>query len=330
MVRPSNHRLRNAKYGKAPSENGTLARVPKGNGTFLFTTNGSTTNNGGPSKFGMFPNVGTSLGFRNRFSTLSMNYLTTPASLTRPAPAPPAPLFKPIPVGSTAVFEFTNSDDYGINNLLPSGAVANSFANQAATTAWFDLFDTDSANAEVEISSGAGGGTSEINKSVTSVVPVQIIFFQNDAPTTDHPNMSLIIYDNNGNSKYTVNIKQMSDNTSTATVIYDEEHALSPGYNLIATDAGVPFNRPDLLTAQGYHPPPVGVNGYFNSADSGTDFGDPAYQDPTNTGINYYSSNPGTGLPPQANFMLPVSFADNSNPALPVEQPLIITVTKSS
>ena len=68
---PGMNRRLNALGGKRPQATG-IAIIPKNNGLVLKTSEGSVNNFGGNSKFGLYPNVGMSYAFQNRYSTGSM------------------------------------------------------------------------------------------------------------------------------------------------------------------------------------------------------------------------------------------------------------------
>jgi len=80
---PGNVRRLNALGGKRPQATGIVI-IPKNNGNKLATSNGSTANYGGNTKFGLYPNVGMSYLFQNKIGVGSLFYNTTTPSQVNP------------------------------------------------------------------------------------------------------------------------------------------------------------------------------------------------------------------------------------------------------
>ena len=81
---PGNVRKVNALGGKRPQATG-IVLIPKNNGNVLKTSNGSTANYGGNTKFGLYPNVGMSYLFQNKIGVGSLFYNTTTPSQVNPS-----------------------------------------------------------------------------------------------------------------------------------------------------------------------------------------------------------------------------------------------------
>jgi hypothetical protein len=74
MVNPGNVRKLNALGGKRPQATG-IVLIPKNGDRKLATTNGSTSNYGGNTKFGLYPNVGMNYLFQNKHLTGLLNLM---------------------------------------------------------------------------------------------------------------------------------------------------------------------------------------------------------------------------------------------------------------
>ena len=82
---PGNVRRLNALGGKRPQATG-IVLIPKNGDRKLATSNGSTANYGGNTKFGLYPNVGMSYLFQNKIGVGSLFYdTTTPSQVNPPA-----------------------------------------------------------------------------------------------------------------------------------------------------------------------------------------------------------------------------------------------------
>ena len=71
---PGNVRKLNAWRGKRPQATG-IVLIPKNGDRKLATTNGSTSNYGGNTKFGLYPNVGMNYLFQNKHLTGLLNLM---------------------------------------------------------------------------------------------------------------------------------------------------------------------------------------------------------------------------------------------------------------
>ena len=289
---PGNVRKVNALGGKRPQATG-IVLIPKNNGNVLKTSNGSTANYGGNTKFGLYPNVGMSYLFQNKIGVGSLFYnTTTPSQVNPPQSNSQTQASHPGLVEETnnsITFTYPKSNTYGVS-IVPD--VGTSFTNPEAmiTTSAALFFDSDLTNRELDDGRYSVFPTAN-NPFVESDMPVYIGFGYG-IPTT-LINVFIEVYDEDPTANYSVTWTQGNafggTNGETHNLVFNNHYLYNPTH----------------------HPPPIGLNGFYTHI-----------FDLQTEGINYYEGDGGQDI--NGNLQLPVNFVNSNNLS-----PLKITITKN-
>ncbi len=287
---PGNVRRLNALGGKRPQATG-IVLIPKNNGNVLKTSNGSTANYGGNTKFGLYPNVGMSYLFQNRYGVGSLFYNTTTPSQVNPpqAAATDGPVEE---TNNSITFTYPTSDAFGVTYNQIGGAPQIAEGDMYTTSA-AKLVDLDLSNREL-YTAAAGAVTVEGTANsplVESDMPVVIFMNYN---TT----MTIRVYDEDQTANYIVSWTQTNNANS---------KPFPPNYQALDFyDTTIPARDPY------FHDPPVGLTGYYTgTVDFDVD------------GVNYYEGD--GGLDNAGNPAMPINFSPGSTN----NTPLKITITKT-
>ena len=273
---PGNVRKVNALGGKRPQATG-IVLIPKNNGNVLKTSNGSTANYGGNTKFGLYPNVGMSYLFQNKIGVGSLFYnTTTPSQVNPPQSNSQTHASHPGLVEETnnsITFTYPKSNTYGVTIAPDVGSQIIDLDAMVTTSAAL-LFDSDLTNRELRPDPFSVFPTAN-NPFVESDMPVFIGFGDDFAPPLI--NVFIEVYDEDPTANYSVTWTQGN---------------ASATYNLVFTGA-----LPNPL----FHQPPIGLNGFYVP---------PLTFDLQTEGINYYE---GGGGQVGGNLQLPVNFVNSNN-----------------
>jgi len=287
----------NALGGKRPQATG-IVLIPKNNGNVLKTSNGSTANYGGNTKFGLYPNVGMSYLFQNKIGVGSLFYNTT-----TPSQVNPPRVSNDIPTGSTVTFTFDQTDTYGLQivGLYDQDSAGNVWEDAVGTTGLIRLHDGITNNREFFKSSVLDAPkyvNTVAHPLVESVIPLVMSFEQDDAD--DEPQIYCFILDDDTTANYTLTWTQ----------------AITGGSSNPFGGIPIPFTYRDLTTdpeavAEGLRKPPIGLAGLREVTVPMTDI---TYQ-PGTGGYNAGGDQE----------QLPVNFYESGYPPFP----LVITITKN-
>jgi len=214
---PGNVRKVNALGGKRPQATG-IVLIPKNNGNVLKTSNGSTANYGGNTKFGLYPNVGMSYLFQNKIGVGSLFYnTTTPSQATPPVPVSggfPAPIAS----GESVSISYWSSDNYSRSTLQPDGTIFEDYT-EASTSSWNDFFDGNTSNRELYLNvSNIGYKHVDNASTIQSNIPVDFSWngFDNQNSPTGILYINII---DDANATYSIEVAtSASTNTYTSTL----------------------------------------------------------------------------------------------------------------
>lgn len=287
---PGNVRRLNALGGKRPQATG-IVLIPKNGDRKLATSNGSTANYGGNTKFGLYPNVGMSYLFQNKIGVGSLFYdTTTPSQVNPPA------IGTSIASGESVEIRYSvtgnGSNDFS-ESILRSDGTMRTREHSGTTSSWNDFFDGDTSNREFYLSGGLFGGRGEtvLDNASTIQSRIPVNFAMDGFNLSATGNLNIIILDD-ANATYSIEVT-----TTASTNNY--------------TSTPVTFT-PAQLVQNGFNPPPLGTGAYHilqlsaGEAGSGADI--------------IVVDGSGGRNPANNNLRLGVKFANG---------PLVITVTKN-
>ena len=293
----------NALGGKRPQATG-IVLIPKNNGNVLKTSNGSTANYGGNTKFGLYPNVGMSYLFQNKIGVGSLFYnTTTPSQVNPPQSNSQAGASSSHPglveeTNNSITFTYLKSNTYGVTyKQIGSDQVAE---DDMFTTSAAKLYDLDLSNRELYtnlIGALPVEGTAN-SPLVESDMPVAMFMFNNAPGSGFSGAVQLYVYDDDPDANYIVSWTQTNNANS---------KPFPPYWQALDFYDTTTQNRDPY-----FRDPPVGLNGYYIGM---VDF--------ANVGILSYEGD--GGLDNNNNPALPINFSPGSTN----NTPLKITITKS-
>jgi len=216
---PGNVRKVNALGGKRPQATG-IVLIPKNNGNVLKTSNGSTANYGGNTKFGLYPNVGMSYLFQNKIGVGSLFYNTTTPSQVNPPVAASGGFPVPPPVsGESVSISYWSSDNYRKSLLQPDGTIVVDYT-EASTSSWNDFFDGNTSNRElfINVDNNNGGTNVDNADTIQSNIPVEFKWYGFDDQNSPTGKLYISIIDD-ANATYSIEVAtSASTNTYTSTL----------------------------------------------------------------------------------------------------------------